>query len=122
MDRAGFTLIEVLAALMIVALFTAVIAQMSVSSARLQSQTEVLLQATTIAQNIMALATLGQDSSGELMKTLKIHAEHQGFDVSLNRVSAEGFPGFEMITVRVTGNSLPELFKLERLVRSERDE
>jgi prepilin-type N-terminal cleavage/methylation domain-containing protein len=116
-EQRGFTLIETLAALMIVALFTVWIAQMTAAGARFTDRADALTRAAALAQDAMALALMRQDLSGDAFKNLKTHAGQWGLQITVKRIPMEKFPRLERISVLVEGGGLPAPLKLERLQR-----
>jgi len=113
----GFTLLEVLVALVVISLFTVSIAQMisSASSARFRSRH--LSAAVETAQEVLAAEFLTWQDSEKVSREIRRISETGGWQIDVKRDPIPDIQGCILLTVRVNRRDLDNPVELSRIFR-----
>lgn len=112
----GFTLIEILVALVISAMGLVAVAQMIGGATRAQIQAESIETAAMLASGAIEYALLPEPAASMGLANAIQQAEKRGWKLILSRQPAP-VEGFQTVHVAVTGPDLPHPVEVSRLIR-----
>jgi len=114
-DQAGFTLLEVLMALVVISLSAVCLAQLIVGADSAWLKADKLSRGSEIAQEVMACELLGDPGAQQRVAAIQREAAAEGWRVDVDREPYREAPGCNVIVISVTGFALS--ITLDHVVR-----
>ena len=115
----GFTLIEILATLILLGLTTAWIAQIAVAFTRTSNNLAAMNDAATTAQSLLALELYHPEDYDTAKARLLSQAGDRGWTVSLTALPCNLNPALTELQIRIEGAGLRKPLILTRWIRYE---
>jgi prepilin-type N-terminal cleavage/methylation domain-containing protein len=112
----GFTLIEILVALILTAMTLVAVNQLVTGAVRARKTAGIIASAATLADQAMEYALLSAGVAETALQDLIQQAGQSGLTLSISRSPAP-ISVFQTLCVKVSGNALPYPIEINRLVR-----